>query len=340
MEFWPEYGLFLAKVVTGLVAALVVISAVARAAMSGRPEREGTLKVTRLDQRYRRMADVIRSKALPGKAWKKERKARRKDDKQREKAGADRARVFILDYKGDLRASRTAALAHEITAVLAASKEGDELVVRLTSGGGVVHGYGLAASQLDRVREAGLRLTVTVDLVAASGGYMMACVADRILAAPFAILGSIGVVATIPNVHRLLKRHDVDVELITAGDYKRTLTVVGENTDEDRQRFTEQIEDTHTLFKKFVAAHRPAVVLDDVATGQHWYGTEALELGLVDEVRTSDDYLVERAGEADLLAIEYRDPKSLSGRLGLLADAVASRVFDRVEDRIARHPLH
>ena len=108
--------------------------------------------------------------------------------------------------------------------------------------------YGLAASQMQRIRDKKLKLTVCVDKVAASGGYMMAVVADKIIAAPFAVLGSIGVLAQVPNFHRLLKKHDVDFEMLTAGKYKRTLTMFGENTDKGREKFQEDIEDTHVLF--------------------------------------------------------------------------------------------
>ena len=110
-------------------------------------------------------------------------------------------------------------------------------------------------------------MNATFDKVAASGGYMMACIGDRILSAPFAVLGSIGVVAQIPNLHRLLKKHDVDYEVLTAGEYKRTLTVFGENTDKGRQKFQEDLELTHVLFKDFVSRYRPQLDIDQVLGG-------------------------------------------------------------------------
>ncbi|MGK2915517.1 MAG: protease SohB [Porticoccaceae bacterium] len=191
--------------------------------------------------------------------------------------------------------------------------------MRLESGGGMVHGYGLAASQLDRIKSKGLPLTICVDKVAASGGYMMACVADRIVAAPFAVIGSIGVVAQIPNIHRLLQKHAIDVELMTAGKHKRTLTVLGENTDQGREKFREELDDTHRLFKNFVVDHRPGVDIDGVATGEVWFGTRAQELGLVDSLQTSDDYLVSQLDTADIYEIAYVHKRSLSQRIGIAA---------------------
>ena len=199
----------------------------------------------------------------------------------------------------------------EVTALLSVASTDDEIVVAVTSPGGVVHGYGLAASQLQRIRDRNIPLTVAVDKIAASGGYMMACVANRIIAAPFAIVGSIGVVAQMPNFHRFLKKHDVDFEEITAGQYKRTLTMFGENTDADRQKFREELEDAHELFKDFVVAHRPQVDLATIATGEYWYGKRALANHLVDELCTVDDYLFRQSEDADIFAIRYERKKSM-----------------------------
>jgi serine protease SohB len=208
-----------------------------------------------------------------------------------------------------------ASLREEVTAVLTAAQAEDEVIVRLESAGGLVHGYGLAASQLLRIRDRRLKLTVAVDKVAASGGYMMACVADRIIAAPFAILGSIGVIAQLPNFNRLLKKHDVDFEQFMAGEHKRTVTLFGENTDKGRQKFQEEIEDVHALFKDFVKTHRPQVDLERVATGEHWFGARALESRLVDELRTSDDVLLDASASADLYEVVYTGKKPWLVRL-------------------------
>ena len=220
-----------------------------------------------------------------------------------------KSRVYALTFEGDMDATKVSHLRHEINAVLTKASSGDEVVVRVKSFGGRVHGYGLAASQLQRVRQHGLNLVVAVDQVAASGGYLMAAVANKVIAAPFAVVGSIGVVAEIPNVHRLLKKNDVDVEVITAGRYKRTLTVLGENTDEGRRKFTEELEDLHVLFQEFVNEQRPGVELEKVATGEAWYGRRAIELNLVDEIATSDEYLMRRCAEADVFEVRWVEHK-------------------------------
>ena len=222
---------------------------------------------------------------------------------------AGKSRVYALTFEGDMDATKVSHLRHEINAVLTKASSGDEVVVRVKSFGGRVHGYGLAASQLQRVRQHGLNLVVAVDQVAASGGYLMAAVANKVIAAPFAVVGSIGVVAEIPNVHRLLKKNDVDVEVITAGRYKRTLTVLGENTDEGRRKFTEELEDLHVLFQEFVNEQRPGVELEKVATGEAWYGRRAIELNLVDEIATSDEYLMRRCAEADVFEVRWVEHK-------------------------------
>ena len=223
--------------------------------------------------------------------------------------GGRRHRVYALAFEGDMDASKVSFLRHEINAILTKAEEGDEVVARVKSFGGRVHGYGLAASQLQRVREHGLNLVVAVDQVAASGGYLMAAVANQVIAAPFALVGSIGVVAEIPNIHRLLKKHDVDVEVVTAGRYKRTLTVLGENTEEGRRKFTEELEDLHALFQEFVTDKRPGVDVQKVATGEAWYGQRAIELNLVDAIMTSDEYLMRRCQDADVFEVRWVEHK-------------------------------
>jgi len=195
----------------------------------------------------------------------------------------------------------------------------DEVVLRLESGGGMVHSYGLASSQLARIRQAGIPLTICIDKVAASGGYMMACIGTRIISAPFAILGSIGVVAQLPNVNRLLKKHDIDFEVLTAGEYKRTLTVFGENTEKGREKFQEDLDITHELFKNFVASYRPQLQIDEVATGEIWLGIAAKDKQLVDELKTSDEYLSEKAKTAEVFHLHYAERKSLQQRVGIAA---------------------
>ncbi|MDX1499224.1 MAG: protease SohB [Woeseiaceae bacterium] len=337
-EFIAEYGLFLAKVVTIVVAIVVVIVAVAAA--SRRAASEG-LEVEHLNRTYRGLGDTLK-KAVAGKAGQKKlAKAFRKRDKAEGKASGDRPRSFVIDFKGDLKATAVGSLREEVSAVLDVATPDDEVIVRLENHGGMVHEHGLAASQLARIREREIPLLVCVDKVAASGGYLMACVGNRICAAPFAILGSIGVLAQIPNFNRMLDEHGVDFEMITAGKYKRTVTMFGKNTDEDRAKLREELEDVHGLFKGAVARYRPALDLDKVATGEHWYGTRALELGLADELRTSDELLLEKAAERDLYRLHYKVRQPLPQRLmsnidGTLEKLDATRWQKRFESRLPR----
>jgi serine protease SohB len=212
--------------------------------------------------------------------------------------------------------------------VLSLATGDDEVVVRLQNPGGLVNDQGLAASQLLRIRRRGVRLTVCVDTVAASGGYMMAAVADRIVAAPFAVIGSIGVVAQIPNFYRLLDRLGIDVEQFTGGEYKRTVTPFGQNTDADRAKLTEQIHETHDLFKDFVGQQRPQVDLATVATGEYWYGTRALELNLVDELATSDEYLLAARERAEVYEVGYPVQFSRLRRLRSAAGSLLHRGWE------------
>ncbi len=314
MAFLSQYGLFLAEAVTIVLAILLTLAGVVglTARAKGRTGKD-QVTVKHLNERYDNMADTLRSAILPKKAQRKALKAQRKAAKRQ--ARHTRRRIFVLDFHGDIKASAVAALREEITAVLTVAEAGDEVVLRLESAGGQVHGYGLAASQLLRLRARGLQLTATIDKVAASGGYLMACVADRIAAAPFAIVGSIGVVAQLPNFNRLLKKNAVDFELLTAGEYKRTLTLFGDNTDQARAKFQQDLDDTHQLFKDFVSEHRPKLDVAKVATGEYWYGTRALDLVLIDELRTSDDYLLAASQDADLYQVSYQGHQRLFNRL-------------------------
>jgi len=300
-----EYGLFLAKTVTLAAAILFVAAALVNLQRRAR-ESEG-MKVTNLKKRLRQAADGLRGALLP----KPERKKLAKERKREAKAKKDeqRKRVFVLDFRGDIRASATASLREEVNAILAVAEQGDEVLLRLENAGGLVHEHGLAASQLVRLRERGISLTVSVDKVAASGGYLMACVADRVIAAPFAIIGSIGVLAQVPNFRRWLNERGITVEQVKAGRYKRTVSMFGEVTDEDRDKLREELDEVHTLFREMVARYRPSLDLERVATGEYWYGTRALELGLVDEIGTSDDWLLRIIEEADAWKVEWRGHK-------------------------------
>jgi serine protease SohB len=340
LEFLLEYGLFFAKTLT-IIIGIVVIIVTAAALGSSKQKEEGELQIVDLGERledYRQiLEDTVLNEAelkTKAKAEKQKAKEKAKAEKVAQKKKSDdktndtpQRRVFVLDFDGDIRASATEALRTEITALLtlADPKAGDEVLLRLESSGGMVHSYGLAASQLQRIRAHELPLTIVVDKVAASGGYMMACVGSRILAAPFAIIGSIGVVAQLPNFNRLLKKHDVDFEQYTAGEYKRTVTMFGENTDKARDKFQLELDDTHILFKDFIHEHRPDLDLESVATGEHWYGSRALELNLVDALQTSDDYLLQASKEAKIYAISYEAKRSWMEKMGISMNANIER---------------
>lgn len=339
IDFAINYGLFLAKAATIVIAIGLVIGWLVSAIHHARSLKEDHLEVRNINERLEHMADTLYQELLTKrqlKAHHKQRKAEHKHKDKEEKLGKKPAdkRLFVLDFDGDVRASAVDCLRDEITAVLQVAESGDEVLVRLESAGGVVHGYGLAASQLKRLRDNGLHLSVAVDKVAASGGYMMACVADRIIAAPFSIIGSIGVVAQIPNFNQVLKDRHIDYELHTAGDYKRTLTMFGENTDEAREKFREELEETHGLFKSFVAQYRPELDINTVATGEHWHGTQALEHKLVDEIATSDDLLL-KAAKADRPVFEVHF-KSHSGFLSRMTANASAGLRDAVTTALRR----
>jgi serine protease SohB len=324
--FFAAYGLFLAELAT---LAVLVFAGVALLVALRRGGRAEGLVVQHLNRSFEDAADELKL-AIDGKGrHKKEAKARAKqrkrEDKAREKAEQAKPRTFVLDFKGDLRASAVASLREEISAVLQVAKPGDEVLLKLENPGGTVHEHGLAASQLLRLKQRGFPLTVAVDKVAASGGYLMACVADRIIAAPFAIIGSIGVLAQLPNFHRLLEEKGIDYEQVTAGRYKRTLTVFGKNTEEGREKMRQEVEDVHELFKAQIHEYRPQVDLERVATGEYWHGVRAIELKLVDELRTSDDVLLEAVKQRDLYHLAYKRRRALAERVMGGVDSLLER---------------
>ncbi len=332
VELLAEYGLFLAKIATVVIAIAVV--AVLIVNLAQRKRHRGELRITNLSEQYKEMQEDVSVALLDShqqKLWHKAQKKKAKLEAKEAKAAAKqgrapvktRPRVYVLDFKGSMDAHEVSSLREEITAVVTMAKPEDQVILRLESPGGVVHGYGLASSQLQRLRDKNIPLTVAVDKVAASGGYMMACVANKIVAAPFAILGSIGVVAQIPNFNRFLKSKDIDIELHTAGQYKRTLTLLGENTEEGRQKFREDLNETHDLFKEFVKRMRPTLNIDEVATGEHWYGMQAQEKGLVDEVGTSDELLLSLINEREVVSVRFMQRKKLMDRFtGSAAESV------------------
>lgn len=338
IEFISEYGLFLLKAVTIVVAIIVVIGV---AAATGRKAGNEGLEVENLNEKYKTQATTLRRAVTQKSAQKKAAKAEKKRDKEKAKDAAARPRSFVIEFKGDLKASAVPSLREEVSAILDVVTADDDVIMLLENHGGVVHEHGLAASQLARIRDRGIPLTVCVDKVAASGGYLMACVASKIYAAPFAILGSIGVLAQIPNFNRLLDSHGVDFEQVTAGKHKRTVTMFGVNTDEDRAKLKEELEDVHALFKAAVSQYRSELDLEKVATGEHWYGTRALQLGLADEIKTSDEVIASLVAERDLYRVSYRVKQPLQKRLmanidSALEKADATGWRRRFESRLPR----
>jgi serine protease SohB len=332
-ELLLDYALFLAQVATVVAAVGAIAAIVAVAVAATRKARPGDgIRATRLNERFDDLSAAIEALALPAKEFKAIRKARNKARKAA--AASPRPRVYVLDFKGDIRASGGNNLREEISAILGIARSGEEVLLRLDNAGGLVHEHGFASSQLARLKAHGLKLTVAVDKVAASGGYMMACIADHILAAPFAVLGSIGVLAQVPNVHRALEQRGVDMEMFKGGKYKRTVTVLGRNSDEDRAKYQQEIDEIHALFKQFVAEHRPALDLDKVATGEHWFGRDALGLGLCDALGTSDDWLMTRRADADLLQIRYRHRERLGQRLAHAVRDAPAQALDRIVQRL------
>lgn len=341
-SFLYEYGLFLAKSLTFALLLIFVVVILAANAMRQRQhgKQEGHIVVTKLNDELERIKDDLREEILDEEILKAEEKAERQKEKAERKARKKQAaanadsgkkRIFVLNFDGDTRASAVEDLRQCISGVLAVARpEQDEVLLKLESPGGMVHAYGLAASQLTRIRKAKLRLTIAVDLVAASGGYMMACVADHLIAAPFAYVGSIGVLVQLPNVHRLLKDNKIDYEMITAGEYKRTLTTFGENTDKDRQKVQEEVDEMHGLFKAFIAQYRPQVDLPSVATGEVWTGQQAFERGLIDELGVSDEWIMSRLADCDVFEVSWEYKKKLGERLSSLVESAMTRAFNRV----------
>ena len=314
------------------MALLLTIGGILLIASHGRNSAKERLDVKKINDKYEEMAATVKAAILSKDELKKD----SKNNKLQKKSEASQLknnkhlppkRIFVLKFDGDIKASALASLREEITAILTVATPEDEVFLNLQSGGGMVHAYGLAASQLMRIKDKNIPLTICVDSIAASGGYMMACVADKIIAAPFAIIGSIGVIAQLPNFHRLLKKHDIDFEQVTAGEFKRTITMFGENTDKTRQKFKEELEEVHILFKDFIRQHRPIVDVDRISTGEHWLATRALELNLIDELKTSDDYLLEQSQNKVLYEVCYSIKQSLGARIGGFAQNSIDKIF-------------
>ncbi len=345
VEFLFQYGLFAAKLLTFLGLVLLAIGlGISLAAARGSKNRE-TMEIENINDKLDDLKSSIECEILDKyeyKALLKERKKQDKKDKRERKARAKsgeeepiRPRMFIIRFDGDMHASEVENLRECITTILTIAKPIDEVLVIIESPGGIVHSYGLAASQLVRIKDKKIHLTVAVDLIAASGGYMMACVADKILAAPFAVLGSIGVLAELPNFNKLLQKHNIDIEHHTAGEYKSTLTMLGKNTDKGREKFQEELEEIHVLFKDFVATNRPKVDIKSVATGEAWYGTQALEKNLADEIITSDDYIIQKSANSDIFEISFQINESIRDKISALLYKSTSTVLEKLWGKYA-----
>jgi serine protease SohB len=324
LEFLYEYGLFIAKALTIVVAILLAVGGIIGLA-SKQKQPKGHLEITSISEHLEDIVNSARHLLMDKNELKKHQKAQKKADKEAKKLSKKdtqdkkKGKLFVLDFNGSMDAHEVDQLREEVTAILCVAEPDDEVLLKLESGGGVVHGYGLAASQLQRIRDKNIKLIVAVDKVAASGGYMMACVADQVLSAKFAIIGSIGVIAQLPNFNKILKKNDIEFEQHTAGEFKRTLTMFGENNDQGREKFREELEEVHLMFKGFVRDHRPDMDIDRVATGEYWYGAKALELGLVDSIQTSDDYLLAANEDRKIYSIKYAVKKNLAEKFGLSA---------------------
>lgn len=320
-------GVFAAEAIIIVAMILIVLIVFFVLLAKAKDNVKGKLKIKNINHKYDETTEEMLSEILTKKQLKQFLKDKKITEKEKNKLDKRTPSVFVLKFNGDIKASAVENLREEITAVLNVANDHDEVVVCVDSGGGVVNGYGLAASQLMRVRARNIPLTVIIDKIAASGGYMMACIGNKILAAPFAIVGSIGVVVQMPNFHRLLKDKHIDFELHTAGEYKRTITLFGENTSEGRHKLQEEITDIHDLFKNLIKDHRPSIDLAKVATGEHWLAKQAITLNLVDELKTSDEYLLERSKNATVYEICYEAKKSFLSKLSSTASLLREKLF-------------
>ena len=317
IDLISNYGLFLLKTLTVLISILLILSF---AVNSKKSKSDGSLEVTNINNELVTLEENIKKNILTSKEFKKFIRHRKKNLKMLNK------KLFVIDFKGNIKASEIISLRREISGIILSHKKGDEVLLRLENSGGTVHEHGLAASQLKRIKDKKIPLTICVDKVAASGGYMMACVANKIISSPFAIIGSIGVLAQVPNFNKLLKNKGVDFEQHTAGNYKRTVTMFGENTDKDREKLGEQLEDIHMLFKDFIVSQRKNVDIEKVATGEYWYGKSALDLNLVDQIMTSDEYILSMKDSFDIIHIKYKPSKTFADKFAKVSSSLSGKI--------------
>ena len=324
IELLSNYGLFLIKTLTVLISILLIISFIVN---SKKSDQSGSIEIKNVNKELDSIEENIKKNILTKSDFKKFIKSRKKSNKKLEK------RLFVIDFKGNIRASEIVSLRREVSGVILSCKKGDEVLLRLENSGGTVHEHGLAASQLKRIKDKKIPLTICVDKVAASGGYMMACVANKIIASPFAIIGSIGVLAQVPNFNKLLKDKGINFEQHTAGNYKRTVTMFGENTDKDREKLNEQLEEIHVLFKNFITSQRKNIDIEKVATGEYWYGENALSLNLIDEVMTSDEYILVMREKFEITHIKYKPIKTFSDKISKISSSFANKAIGSFEQK-------
>jgi serine protease SohB len=332
-----EVLIFAAQSLIVVVAFAAIIILIAT--MVARNQGGSDLEITPLDEKWKDLQFFMKSFTLDKAGMKAEKKRLKKEKKVAAKADhdEDKGSVYVINFDGDIKANQVDSLREEVNAILQIATAKDEVVVILESPGGIVSGYGLAASQVLRLRDRGIKVTSCVDEVAASGGYLMAVTSHQILAAPFAILGSIGVVAQVPNFNRFLKKHDVDFKEYTAGEFKRTVSIFGEITSAGEAKFKEQLEQTHHQFKDFVLRYRPNLQLQEIATGEYWYGERALQLGLIDGIKTSDDYLFEKMDEKKpIFEVKYKQKVPLSEKLAELVSVTASKMAESMTRGVTR----
>ena len=333
-EFLIQYGLFLAQTITVLFSIITIILVIASVATKNKAE-AGTFIITNVNDKINETKDDFLNATLDKSAYKALLKQQKKSDKTQKKASkkeapAEKPRLFVIRFTGDIKASQSQELREVVSAIINMAHKTDEVLVVLESPGGYVPHYGLAASQLSRIRDQNIHLTIAIDRLAASGGYLMACVANQIIAAPFAIVGSIGVIAQLPNFHKLLEKNNINFEQHTAGKYKRTLTMFGENTDDAREKFKQDLEETHDHFKSFIRINRPQVDLDQVATGEHWLATKAQELMLVDEIKTSDDFILQKNNSHKIFEVKFIEKPKLKDKLAGNAAGFIESILHRL----------
>lgn len=328
MDYILDIVTFMSKAAILVLSVLLATGGMVAISSKSRLKTKGKLVSQKINEHYEQMAKTIEKTLLS----KKELKHKLKQEKAKHKTKEKRPKLFLLAFEGDIKASATDALRQEITAILQVATPHDEVVLQLESAGGLVHGYGLAAAQLLRLKKHHIPLTICIDKIAASGGYLMAVVADKILAAPFAIIGSIGVVGQLPNFNRLLEKSAIDYEQHTAGAYKRTLTLFGRNTDAAREKFQQDIDNIHQHFKTHIHTYRPNLDIEQVATGEHWVGHDAKELALVDELTTSDDYLYSKYPSTDMIYVKYAAKKPLGNKLAAWLKALVIKSWPAIHE--------